>query len=339
MTIRYNVAIVGATGAAGRETIQILAERNFPVARVFALASDASLGKKISFGNENLTVDRIDDIDWNDVDIVFSSAGSEVTELLIKTLTKGLFKRPIVIDKTSLYRLDEQVPLIIPEINIIDIGLYTTKNIISNPNCCVIPLALTLKPLDNFNKIKRIVISTYQSMSGAGTKGMEALYEQTKKKFAYLEEHDEQEDIGKNSNIAFNVIPKIGSINNNGYSGEENKIILELGRILGSDIKITATSVRVPVFIGHGFSVNVEFEQKFSILEVENILSNAAGITLTQDPVTPIEISGLDNVFVSRLRPDYSSPNALNMWIITDNLRKGAALNAVQIAENLINLL
>jgi aspartate-semialdehyde dehydrogenase len=332
MTKKYNIAVVGATGVAGKETIQILAERNFPIAKIFAIASDDSLGKKINFGNNNLTVDRIDDIGWSDIDIIFSSAGSEVTKLLVNKISK----KSIVIDKTSLYRLDKKVPLIVPEVNKTDIKFYTEKNIISNPNCCVIPLALSLKPLDNFNKIKRVIVSTYQSMSGAGKKGMEALYEQTKKKFVYLED---EEEIDENENFAFNIVPKIGVLDDNGYTDEENKIILELNRILGDDIKITATSVRVPVFIGHAFSVNVEFEESFSILEIENILNNAPGVTLTQDPVTPAEASGLDGVFVSRLRQDYSTLNALNMWIVTDNLRKGAALNAVQIAENLISLL
>jgi len=335
MTRKYNIAIVGATGAAGRETVQILSERNFPIAKIFAVASDDSLGKKISFGPSDLTVDRIEDIDWSDIDIIFSSAGEAVT----KSLVEKTLKRSIIIDKTSLYRLDKQVPLIVPEINKTDIKLYTAKNIISNPNCCVIPLALALKPLDDFNKIKRVVVSTYQSMSGAGTKGLEALYEQTKKKFVYLEEMEDQEDIDENSNIAFNITPKIGALDDAGYTDEENKIISELNRILGEDIKITATSVRVPVFIGHGFSVNVELKEEFSILEIENILNQAPGITLTREPVTPTEASGLDSVFVSRLRHDYSSPNSLNMWVVTDNLRKGAALNAVQIAENLISLL
>ena len=332
MTQKYNIAVVGATGAAGKETLQILAERNFPIAQIFAIASDDYLGKKIGFGNSSLTVDRIDDIGWSDIDIIFSSAGAEVTKLLINKISK----KSIVIDKTSLYRLDEKVPLIIPEINKTDIQLYREKNIISNPNCCVIPLALALKPLDDFNKIKRVVVSTYQSMSGAGKTGMEALYEQTKNKFVYLED---EENIDEDENFAFNIVPKIGALDDNGYTDEENKIILELNRILGNKIKITATSVRVPVFIGHAFSVNVEFEESFSILEIENVLNNAPGITLTQIPVTPSQAAGLDGVFISRLRQDYSALNGLNMWVVTDNLRKGAALNAVQIAENLISLL
>jgi aspartate-semialdehyde dehydrogenase len=334
MNKKYNVAVIGATGAVGRETLETLAERNFPINNIFAVASDRSLGKKVSFGASDLHIDLIEHVNWDEIDIVFSSAGSEITKLFTEKLPQNV----IVIDKTSVYRLDKDVPLIIPEVNIEDIHLYTNKNIIANPNCCVIPLAIILKPLDNLNKIKRVVVSTYQSISGAGKNSMEALYEQTKKKFVYIEESEEDEQ-ESTQNLAFNIIPQIGPLEDNGYSDEENKIILELNRILGDEIKITATSVRVPVFIGHCFSVNIEFEDIFYMEDIENTLRNLPGVILSHKAITPTEISGSDEVFVSRLRQDNSSPNSINLWIAADNLRKGAALNAVQIAETLIKLL
>jgi aspartate-semialdehyde dehydrogenase len=331
MKNKYNIAVIGATGAVGRETLNILAEREFPANKLFAIASNDSLGKKVSFGDKNLHIDLIDDVPWEEVDIVFSSAGSKITKLFVDKLSGNT----VVIDKTSLYRLDKDVPLIIPEVNIEDIGFYVNKNIIANPNCCVIPLALTLKPLDSLSKIKRVVVSTYQSMSGAGKNAMEALYEQTKKKFVYIDEgEDEQES--KNPNLAFNIIPKIGDIYEDGYTDEETKIMLELNRILGEHMQITVTSVRVPVFIGHCFSVNIEFEDDINLQDIENVLENSSGVILSTKIITPTDVSGSDQVFVSRLRRDNSTKNAINLWVAADNLRKGAALNAVQIAENLI---
>jgi len=330
MTKKYNVAVVGASGVVGKETLEILAERKFPINKIFAIASDQSLGKKVSFGEKSLHIDMIDDINWDEVDIIFSAAGSKVTNIIKnKNLSKA-----IIIDKTSAYRLDEQVPLVVPEVNSDDIGFFKKKNIISNPNCCVIPLALTLQPLSKIYPIKRVVISTYQSVSGAGKNAMEALYNQTKKKFVYTEDEEQEEQ-----NYAFNVIAKIGQIEDNGYTIEENKIIKELQRILGDKIQITATSVRVPVFVGHSFSVNVEFADNVRIDYIQDALKQHPWIMVQDEHVEPIDISGTDQVFVSRVRKDTSCSNAINMWVVSDNLRRGAALNSVHIAEKLIKLL
>jgi len=330
MTKKYNVAVVGASGVVGKETLEILAERKFPINKIFAIASDNSLGKKVSFGDESLHIDMMDDINWDEIDIIFTAAGSKVTN----TITNRNLSKAIIIDKTSAYRLDEQVPLIVPEVNSDDIGFYKKKNIISNPNCCVIPLSLTLQPLSKVCPIKRVVISTYQSVSGAGKNAMEALYNQTRKKFVYTEDEEQNEQ-----NYAFNVIAKIGPIEDNGYTGEENKIIKELQRILGDKIQITATSVRVPVFVGHSFSVNVEFADTVKINDIKDSLKQNPWIVLQDEHVEPADVSGTDHVFVSRLRKDTSHPNAINMWVVSDNLRRGAALNSVQIAEKLISML
>ena len=343
----YNIAVVGATGVVGRETLDILSSRDFAVNKIFAVASENSLGKKVSFGDQDLHVDMIDDIDWSIIDIVFASAGSKTTQSLIPKL----HDRCILIDKTSAYRLDDDVPLIIPEINAHDISLYGAKNIISNPNCCVIPLALTLHSLGRVNPIKRVVISTYQSISGAGTKAMEDLHEDTIRKFGYINnadqnhghDHDQDEnetDVSMNkSTIAFNIRPQIGDIGKNGYSDEENKIILELQRLMGHALPITVTSVRVPVFIGHCFSVNIEFEYDVDLSIFEKVIKNQPGLEFSDKILTPVEISGTDTVHICRMRLDNSCDTAINLWIASDNLRKGAALNAVQIAEHLINII
>jgi aspartate-semialdehyde dehydrogenase len=340
---KYNIVVVGATGVVGRETLDILASRNFPYGSVSAVASEHSLGKKASFGDRNLHIDLLEDIAWHNTHLVFACAGSKVSAQISAKLPKSC----VMIDKTSLYRLDKQVPLVVPELNAEDIKLYTNKNIIANPNCCVIPLAIVLGALKSFSKIKRVVISTYQSMSGAGKNAMEQLYEQTKNKFVYLsrsedededeDEHDLQERVG--NSVAFNINPQIGPLLDNNYTDEEQKIISELGRILGEEIAITVTSVRVPVFIGHCFAVNVEFEEGADLAKAEQILQQAQGIVLSSKVITPAAVSGSDDVFVCRLRLDSSCSNAINFWVASDNLRKGAALNAVQIAENLIPLL
>ena len=326
---KYNIAVVGATGAVGRETIEILHERKFPYNKVLAIASDESLGKKVSFGDKNLTIDSLEHTKWEDVNLVFSSAGSSVTKLFIDKLPKDC----ILIDKTELYRLDPLVPLIIPEVNINTLSQYKNKNIIANPNCCVIPIAMTLSALGQDNKIKRVIISTYQSMSGAGRNAMHNLYEQTKNRFVYNDDSDEESQ----DKIAFNLTPQIGKLEKNFYTEEENKITAELKRILGQEIGISVTSVRVPVFISHCFSINVEMEKIFDIEELAVKLINFNGIHFTHDIISPVDASGKDEVFVARLRQDHSNPKALNLWITSDNLRKGAALNAVQIAEKVID--
>lgn len=332
---KYNIAVVGATGNVGRETLNILAERNFPVDQVYALASPESIGRKVSFGEGRiLIIDSLDNFDFSKVDIVFSSAGSNVSRKFVLDATKA---GAIVIDKTSLFRMEENVPLIVPEVNGHLVKKYKDSRIIANPNCVAIPMAVALKPLDNAAKIKRVVASTYQSTSGAGRKAMDELHDQTKSKFML---HQLESEFFEKQ-IAFNIIPKIGDFEDDGYSDEELKISQELAKILGGHVMTTVTSVRVPIFIGHSISINVEFEKEISALEAAEILSEADGVRmLMQDSdspyITPVEIVGEDEVFVMRVREDKTKANSLNMWVTCDNLRKGAALNAVQIAEELI---
>lgn len=333
MTKKYNIAVVGATGNVGHETLQILASRDFPVNKVYALASSKSLGKRISFGEDGeLDITDLEGFDFSKVDIAFFSAGSEIAE---KYAPIAASKGAIVIDKSSFFRMNPQVPLIVPEANLASLHDYSRKNIVANPNCCTIPLVVALKPLDNAVKIKRLVISTWQSASGAGKRGMEELYEQTKAK--YIFEDPEPKIFPKP--IAFNVIPYIGKADKDGYSDEETKIAAELTKIMGDHIKSSLTCVRVPVFLGHSMAVNVEFGGEMDVSEISEILDEADGVQVIRGDdkyMTPIEIVGEDNVFISRIRPDYSQENTINFWLTADNLRKGAALNAVQIAEELI---
>ncbi len=331
---KYNIAVVGATGNVGREILNVLDERAFPINNIYALASRESIGKDVSFGESVLKIKALDDFDFASVDIVLSSAGSGVSEIFVP---KAVAKGAIVIDNTSHFRMDKDVALIVPEVNPDELKHYSKTNIIANPNCCVIPLAVALKPLDNAAKIKRIVVSTYQSVSGAGKAAMDELYAQTKNTFLYNDIIPK--DSGKR--IAFNVVPKIDDLEENYYSLEEIKIANEMQKIMGSHVRVTATCVRVPVFVGHSESVNIEFEKPISPIEAYELLSEADGINVLHPEaehsfITPIEIVGDDNVYVCRIRQDFSQPNSLNMWIVSDNIRKGAALNAVQIAELLI---
>lgn len=333
-----NVAVVGATGNVGRKIISILAERDFPINNIYALASDSSKGKKISFGEETiLTIEPLNGFDFSKTNLVFSAVSSDVTNSYIK---KAIDAGNIIIDKSSLYRMDPDVELIVPEVNEHLIASIPTKKIIASPNCCVIPLVTALSPLHNASKIKRIIVSTYQSVSGAGKEYMDELYNQTKSSFM----PDKSGPNKFEKQIAFNLIPKIDKFYDNGYTGEETKIAEETKKILGQNIGVSVTSVRVPVFIGHSLSVNVEFEKDLSPQEAEEILSESEGIALISMEsdtkyVTPVEIAGEDLVYVSRIRKDYSQPNSLNLWIVADNLRKGAATNAVQIAEVIERLL
>jgi len=331
---KYNVAVIGATGNVGSETLNTLAERQFPVDNIYALASSNSLGKEISFGDDILKIKNIDDFDFTKIDIVFFSAGSEVSK---KYIPKAVKAGCIVIDKSSTFRLDPDVPLVVPEANAIAIGDYKKTNIIANPNCCTIILSVVLKPLDNAAKIKRLVISTYQSTSGAGKAGMDELYNQTKAKYVF----EDQQPVIFSKQIAFNLFPLIGDIIEDSSTSEETKINLELAKIIGNHIKSSITCVRVPVFVGHSMSVNIEFENVVDVEELSEILGEADGITVIshdndQQFISPVEIVGEEHVFVSRIRQDSSCPNSINLWITGDNLRKGAALNAVQIAEELI---
>lgn len=335
----YNVAVVGATGNVGKVFLEILHERNFPINEVYAVSSANSAGKKMSFGDKVISSYSIQGFDFRKrfIDIVFGATSGDVAKNYVpRAMEEGAF----VIDNSSHFRLNNEVPLIVPEVNFSDLSKYSNSQIIANPNCCAIPIALVLKPLDNVARIKRIVISTYQSTSGAGKAAMDELYHHTKNKFVF----GQNEPNVFSKEIAFNIIPQINNFNDNLYTGEENKIIDEVRKIMGDHVAITVTSVRVPVFVGHSFSVNVEFEKFISATEAEEILSEQDGLDVINVDsemsfATPLDVVGEDNVFVSRIRQDNSLKNGLNMWIVSDNLRKGAALNAVQIAEELIKSL
>ncbi|MDX2050172.1 MAG: aspartate-semialdehyde dehydrogenase [Rickettsiaceae bacterium] len=331
---KYNVAVVGATGNVGRKLISILDERNFPVEDLYALASKNSLHKKISFGDEKiLSVQQLDNFDFTKVDLVLSCVNSNITKSYID---KAIKANCTIIDKSSLFRNDPDVALVVPEVNEHEILRAQNKKIIASPNCCVIPLVTILSPLHQDFKIKRIVISTYQSVSGAGRAHMDELYNQTKSTYMPEKLHPEKFD----KQIAFNILPKIDDIESNGNTVEEQKIISETKKILGADIGVSVTAVRVPVFVSHALSVNVEFTKPFDLEEIFEILQETESVAIVRDDselkyITPVEVTGEDLVYVARVRKDDSTQNALSLWICADNLRKGAALNAVQIAEKL----
>lgn len=334
---KFNIAVVGATGNVGTRILDCLAQRQFPIAQIYAVASQSSLGKDISFGDDVIKVTNIESIDFSRIDIAFFCTNEQTSqEHVLDAASQGC----IIIDKSSYFRMDPDVPLIVPEVNIIDLKNYSNKNIIANPNCVAILLSVALKPLDNAAKIKRLVISTYQSVSGAGKEGMDELYNNTKARYG----------LGKSASdmfprqIAFNLIPQIGDLNRDGLCGEEVKIEQELKKIIGSHVSSTVTCVRVPVFISHSMSVNVEFENSLDAQEATEILMESDGITVLSDNnnlqyITPAEVVGEEQVYISRIRLDQSNKNSLNLWIVGDNLYKGAALNAVQIAEELIQIL
>ncbi len=332
MSKKLNIAVVGATGNVGLKILSVLKERNFPINEVHALASRNSLGKKVSFGEDDvITVKVLEDFDFKNIDIVFSCVDSEIIKTYAEKATKA---GAVIIDKSSLFRLEADVPLIVPEVNMHLISDVPKGRIISSPNCCVTPLVTALSPLHNAAKIKRIIVSTYQSVSGAGKEYMDELYNQTKSTFLASKLRESKFE----RQIAFNIIPKIDEFNSDGDTLEEEKLCNETRKILGENIRISATCVRVPVFIGHALSVNVEFENEMSAVEAEEILAESEGIVLLERDssmqyITPAECAGEDGVYVSRVRDDKSIPNSLNLWIVCDNLRKGAATNAVQIAE------
>ena len=333
MSKKYTVAVIGATGSVGREVLNSLSNRNFPVKEVFAAASSNSVGKEVSFGDDTIKVHQMKELDFSKIDIAFFCAGSAVSE---KYAEEAVKQGCIVIDKSSHYRLNKDIPLIVPEANVNALKDFKS-GIVSNPNCCTIPLAVALKPLDNAAKIKRIIVSTYQSVSGAGKAAMDELYNQTKAKFIY--EHLNPTVFPQQ--IAFNLFPHIGDFREDGYSDEEYKIEEELKKIIGDHANPTVTCVRVPVFVSHSMSVNVEFEKDINAEEAEEILGDADGVFVYNIEnetkyATPIDVVENDEVFVSRIRNDNSRKNSLNLWVCCDNLRKGAALNAVQIAEEII---
>ena len=329
----YRVAVVGATGNVGREILNILVERQFPYAEIAAIASSRSTGQVIDLGDsgKELKVKNIEHFDFEGWDIALFAAGSEVSRVYAPIAAKA---GCTVIDNSSLYRMDPDVPLIVPEVNPEAIDGYRAKNIIANPNCSTAQLVVALKPLHDVARIKRVVVATYQSVSGAGKAGMDELFEQSRNIFV----GDANSPVKFTKQIAFNVIPHIDAFLDDGSTKEEWKMVVETKKILGSSIKLTATCVRVPVFVGHSEAVNVEFEDEISAKQAQAILREAPGIMLVDKRedggyVTPVEAVGEYATFVSRVREDPTVDNGLSLWVVSDNLRKGAALNAVQIAE------
>jgi len=331
----FRVAVVGATGNVGREMLDILAERQFPVDEVVALASTRSIGTEVSFGDKILKCKALDTYDFTGTDICLMSAGGEVSKAVSPKIgAQGC----VVIDNSSAWRMDPDVPLIVPEVNADAISGFTKKNIIANPNCSTAQLVVALKPLHDKAKITRVVVSTYQSVSGAGKVAMDELFSQTRAIFV----SDPVESKKFPKRIAFNVIPEIDVFMEDGYTKEEWKMMAETKKILDPKIKLTATCVRVPVFIGHAEAVNVEFELPISADEARDILREAPGCLVIdkREPggyMTPHEAAGEDATYISRIREDATVENGLSFWCVADNLRKGAALNTIQIAEVLVN--
>ncbi len=331
----YRVAVVGATGNVGRELLNILAQRKFPVDELVPLASSRSVGREVSFGDiTKLKTRDLANFDFKGIDIVLSSPGAKVSAEHSPRAAKA---GAVVIDNTSHFRLDPDVPLIVPEVNAHAIGGYVRKGIIANPNCSTIQMVVALKPLHDAATIRRVVVSTYQSVSGAGKEGMDELFNQARGVFVSNPLNPRK----FTKPIAFNVIPHIDVFMEDGSTKEEWKMMMETKKILDPKIRVTATCVRVPVFVGHSESVNVEFERPLEEAEARAILARAPGIVVLDKRedggyATPTEATGEDGVFVSRIRNDPTVENGLNFWCVSDNLRKGAALNAIQIAEELV---
>ncbi len=331
----YRVVVAGATGNVGREMLNILAERKFPVDEIAALASRKSLGTEISFGDKTLKTKDLDTFDFTGWDIALFAVGSDATKVYApKAAAAGC----VVIDNSSLYRYDPAVPLIVPEVNPDAIMQYKNKMIIANPNCSTAQMVVALKPLHDRARIKRVVVSTYQSVSGAGKEGIDELWDQTKGIFVHGQEVAPSKFPKQ---IAFNVIPHIDVFLDDGSTKEEWKMVAETKKILDKAIKITATCVRVPVFVGHSESINIEFEDFLDEHEARDILRESPGIMVIDKReaggyITPIDCVGDYAVYISRIRQDSTIDNGINLWCVSDNLRKGAALNAVQIAELLV---
>lgn len=332
---KYNVAVVGATGVVGQEMIRILEQRKFPVDKIKLLASERSAGQFLGYRGKAEKVHLLSEETFEGIDIGLFSPGASVSAVYAPKAGKA---GCIVIDNTSRFRMDPDVPLVVPEVNPKAIAGYKKKNIIANPNCSTIQMVVALKPIHDAVRIKRIVVSTYQAVSGAGREAMDELSDQVLAIYG-------QKEIGKKVfpyQIAFNCIPQIDVFLDTGYTKEEMKMAHETRKIMEDDsIKVTATTVRVPVFNSHSESVNIETEKKITAKEVKEILSNAEGVKVLDDPQNkvypmPVDASECDEVFVGRIREDDTVPNGINMWIVSDNIRKGAALNAVQIAEILI---
>ena len=331
----YKVAVVGATGNVGREMLNILAERAFPVREVVALASSRSLGQEVSFGDKTLKVKVLDHYDFSDTDICLMSAGGEISKVWSPKIgAQGC----VVIDNSSAWRYDQDVPLIVPEVNADAIRGFSKRNIIANPNCSTAQLVLALKPLHDAFGIKRVVVSTYQSVSGAGKEGMDELFDQSRAIFSAKDVTTKK----FTKRIAFNVIPHIDVFMEDGYTKEEWKMMVETKKILDPKIRLTATCVRVPVFIGHSEAVNIECVKPVTADAAREILRAAPGLLIIDKHenggyITPHEAAGEDATYISRIREDATVENGLNFWCVSDNLRKGAALNTIQIAECLVN--
>ena len=329
----YTVAVVGATGAVGTEMIDILAERKFPVGELRPLASARSAGERVSFHDQELVVRELTKDSFEGVDIALFSAGADISREFAPIAAKA---GAVVIDNSAAWRMDKNVPLVVPEVNRADIAKH--QGIIANPNCSTIQMVVALKPLHDAARITRVVVTTFQSVSGTGKEAMDELLEESQDLLSFKEPTPKVYP----HQIAFNCLPHIDDFLPNGYTKEEMKMLSETRKIMGDDsIRVTATTVRVPVYVGHSESVNIETEKKLSANEARAILCDAPGVLLYDDPAhkiypTPLDAAGKDEVYVGRVREDESVPNGLNLWIVADNLRKGAALNAVQIAEELI---
>ena len=328
-----DIAIVGATGNVGRKTLEVLEKKDLSIDNLYLLASSKSVGKIITFKNKNLKVEDLDSFDFSKVRIAFFAAGGKISE----KYAENAAKHTVVIDNSSFFRMDPDVPLIVPQVNSSDIKKMK-KNIIANPNCSTAQLVIALKPLHDLFKIKRVVVSTYQSVSGGGKSPMDELIEQTKK---YL---DGKKIESKNftKQIAFNVIPHIDVFADDGYTKEELKMTNETKKILDEKIELTATCVRIPVLVSHSESVNIQFEKPYTLEKVREVLNNAEGCQVIDRREnggysTPFEATGSDETYISRIREDKTSKNTLNLWIVSDNLLRGAALNSVEIAETIIN--
>ena len=328
-----DIAIVGATGNVGRKIIEVLEKKNFSIDKLFLVASSKSAGTKLKFNNKDLNVESLEGFDFSKVDITFFSAGGKISEKYVPIAAK----HSVVIDNSSFFRMDPDVPLIVPQVNSDELK-NMKKNIISNPNCSTAQLVIILKPLHDLFKIKRVVISTYQSTSGAGKAPMDELLEQTKLLM------DNKKIISKNftKQIAFNAIPHIDIFADDGYTKEEIKMINETKKILDSKIELTATCVRIPVLVSHAESINIEFEKPFTLEKITEILDNSEGCKVYDQRkdggyITPAEAEGKNETFISRIRIDNSKINTINLWCVSDNLLRGAALNAVEIAEAYVN--
>ncbi len=328
-----NIAIVGATGNVGRKLIEVLEKKNFPISELFLVASSKSEGKKINYSGKEHTVIALEKFDFSKVKIAFFAAGSLIAEKWAHIAAE----KTIVIDNSKFFRKDPEIPLIVPEVNSKELVHVKNKNIIANANCSVIPLVVVLKPLHDLYNVKRIVVSTYQSVSGAGKDAMDELASQTQEFF----KNKELKSKYFTKQIAFNAIPHIDSFLEDGYTKEEQKTNDEVKKILDNKIKITSTCVRIPVMVSHSLSVNVEFNKKYNLNEIKNVLSTSPGCKLVDEHkdggyITPVDAENKFETFISRIREDKSQPNTINLWVVSDNLLKGAALNAVEIAESLL---